>query len=138
MGSVSFSAAFGQRLSVSCDVQAGCELRGANSELAFEPRGRADARCQMALRSGQRALVVLVALDTFDAKNTHTTHQPESGAAPARFLVRQHERRRGAVLGPHEVGAKVHFKFDDSAERAKPSPQPSPAGRGGKQPLTAR
>jgi hypothetical protein len=34
----------------------------------------------------------------FDATNTHTTCQPESGAVTVRFLVRQHERRRRTAL----------------------------------------
>jgi hypothetical protein len=36
----------------------------------------------------------------FDATNTHAVCRPESGAATARFLVLQHERRRRPALGP--------------------------------------
>ncbi len=39
----------------------------------------------------------------FDGSNTNTVSRPEGGAATARFLVLQHERRRRIVLGPCEV-----------------------------------
>ncbi len=38
----------------------------------------------------------------FATSNTEHRSEPESGAATARFLVLQHERRRRAALGPRE------------------------------------
>jgi hypothetical protein len=39
---------------------------------------------------------------TCSASKTNTLRRPEDGAATARFLVLQHERRRRAILGPRE------------------------------------
>jgi hypothetical protein len=62
----------------------------------------------------------------FNATPTNPVSRPESGAATARFLVLQHERRRRAALGPCAADTAANALTTRTTRTATATaPQPS-------------